>query len=112
MLGLPTQREIAPPLSRISANMSSDVLNKVKSLHWEESHKLAQDPSEAARANAFKARHVSKYIFPRQYGLENVFSVRIAANADGGKYEQFNRQMYDDRETEIVVCRSSIESRF
>ena len=80
----------------------------MKTQHWQESHKLAQDANEVARDNAFKARHVSKYIFPRQYGLGNVFTLKSAnAYPSSGKYDLFNRQKYDDREEEISVSPSA-----
>lgn len=51
------------------------------------------DPKEQAR----KARHLSKYIFPRQYGLSSPFVMTHR------KREVFNLPDYTDRELEIKV---------
>ena len=75
----------------------------MKATFWEESHNLAQDPVKSKRDSEFKARHVSKYVFPRQYKLGNVFA-QADTSAFWGKYDQFNRKKYHDREDEILVC--------
>ncbi|KAG2047676.1 hypothetical protein BDR06DRAFT_896980, partial [Suillus hirtellus] len=49
------------------------------------------------RLQAQKARHLSKYIFPLQYGLSNVFSQPSAAK------ETYKQPNFADREREIQV---------
>lgn len=44
------------------------------------------------------ARHLAKYVFPRQYGLENAFSTPA-----GPSYGSFRISSYMDREQEIKV---------
>ncbi|KAH7918963.1 hypothetical protein BV22DRAFT_1023775, partial [Leucogyrophana mollusca] len=51
------------------------------------------DPGEQLR----NARHVSKYVFPMQYGLSNVFSY-VANRRDAVKQPDFS-----DREREIAL---------
>ncbi|KAG1737329.1 hypothetical protein EDB19DRAFT_1637045, partial [Suillus lakei] len=51
------------------------------------------------RQQAQKARHLSKYIFPLQYGLSNVFSQKSAAK------ETYKQPNFADREREIEVRR-------
>ncbi|KAG2356178.1 hypothetical protein BDR07DRAFT_1301185, partial [Suillus spraguei] len=52
------------------------------------------DPREQAK----KTRHLSKYIFPLQYGLSNVFSQPSAAK------ETYKQPNFADREREIQTC--------
>ena len=100
MLGLPTQREWRSCTSTgHCVHNPADVLNRVKNRHWEESHKLAQDPSELAKDDAFKSRHLCKYVLPKQFGLVNVFTEPSVNKS----YEQFNRHKFADREEEIKV---------
>ncbi|KAG1877989.1 hypothetical protein DFJ58DRAFT_648689 [Suillus subalutaceus] len=49
------------------------------------------DPRDQAR----KARHLSKYIFPLQYGLSNVFTSQLQAK------EHYKQPDFADRENEI-----------
>lgn len=57
------------------------------------------DPAEQAR----KARHLSKYIFPLQHGLANVFSHVASRN------ETYRQPNFIDREHEIKVCKDILE---
>jgi len=57
------------------------------------------DPAEQAR----KARHLSKYIFPLQHGLSNVFSYATSRN------ETYRQPNFTDREHAIKVCKEILE---
>lgn len=58
------------------------------------------DLKPADRGGAFEARHLSKYIFPLQYNLSNVFCTPPSKSRD----EQFSRTHLMIREEEIEVC--------
>lgn len=68
---------------------------------WREQHKIKKTKALEPRDKAYLARHLSKYFFPRQYGLENVFEVPV--DMQNSRYEQFERAKYANREQEIAV---------
>jgi hypothetical protein len=66
-VGLPNKRK-RPSLRRISLNIHVDILNRLVS------ESGMQDRPSQEKQIEEDARLVSKYIFPRQYGLHNVFT--------------------------------------
>ncbi|KAG2124005.1 hypothetical protein DEU56DRAFT_744922, partial [Suillus clintonianus] len=75
-----------------------DVLNRLNPSYYRKTQIQAgayQDPDP--RQQAQKARHLSKYIFPLQYGLSNVFSQQSAAK------ESYKQPNFADREREIEL---------
>ncbi|KAG1798207.1 uncharacterized protein HD556DRAFT_1232582, partial [Suillus plorans] len=75
-----------------------DVLNRLNPSYFRQAQPQAgayQDPDP--RLQAQKARHLSKYIFPLQYGLSNVFSQPSAAK------ETYKQPNFADREREIEL---------
>ncbi|KAG2133254.1 uncharacterized protein EDB93DRAFT_887401 [Suillus bovinus] len=74
------------------------VLNRLNPSYFRQTQLQAgayQDPDP--RQQAQKARHLSKYIFPLQYGLSNVFSQPSAAK------ETYKQPNFADREREIEL---------
>lgn len=69
----------------------------------EEDGSPKDDLRPADRNGALEARHLSKYIFPKQYGLDNVFNV----HPERLREEQFTRFRFVNRENEIKVCPKS-----
>ena len=69
---------------------------------WREANGLKGDEEErrpADRHGAFEGRHLAKYIFPKQYGLNNVF-----ARVDGRMITNgWSGQRFWNREAEIKV---------
>ncbi|RDX57227.1 hypothetical protein OH76DRAFT_1451248 [Lentinus brumalis] len=61
---------------------------------WLSSSQSTDDPD--SRQQMEHARHLAKYVFPRQYGLENAFS-----SSSGPSYGPFRFPAYMDREQEI-----------
>ena len=56
------------------------------------------DKEEKEALELRAARHILKYIFPRQFGLHNVFTCTLSYWENGGHFRD-----YSDRETEIKV---------
>lgn len=74
------------------------VLNRLNPSYFRQTQPQAgayQDPDP--RQQAQKTRHLSKYIFPLQYGLSNVFSQPSAAK------ETYKQPNFADREREIEL---------
>lgn len=86
----------------VSHNALTDILNRLNP-----SFKVKQKPSPHElseldpRQLAEKARHLSKYIFPRQYSLTNVFAMDSDTFASAN-----NTPDIIDREDEIEASRS------
>ena len=83
-------------------DFSLDLLNRIDPAYHQKPkikpHEFVDpDPREQTK----NARHLSKYVFPRQYGLSNPFV------ATSRKKETFNLLDYSDREVEIKVHRFS-----
>lgn len=80
--------------------MPTDVLSKVEP---------EPGPEESEEAVAKKleagARHLSKYIFPRQYDLQNAFT------SEKTKKSPYPFPDWDDREDEILVSDQSSATR-
>ena len=81
-----------------------DVLNRIQPPYLK-SGKAKSNTVDAsdARQKADQARHLSKYIFARQYGLSNPFHSRTS------KSSAFSFGDYMDREPEIKVFERSCQ---
>lgn len=94
VVGLPYHRK-RPFLLTLSPLYSVDVLNRLCPSYFK---KPRLDPATYKepdpRALAKDARHLSKYIFPSQYGLSSVFMHR---------QQTYQQPDYSDREQEIKV---------
>ena len=64
---------------------------------WFPSGTSVVDPDP--RQQAEHARHLAKYVFPRQYGLSHAFAV-----SPGQRYSTFQNPDWMDREREIKVA--------
>ncbi|KAG1744070.1 uncharacterized protein EDB91DRAFT_1050737 [Suillus paluster] len=98
IVGLPHNRKPLQYLGFASIDHCEDVLNTINPSYFRKTQPQPgayQDPDP--RQEAQKARHLSKYIFPLQYGLSNVFSQKSAAKK---MYKQPN---FANRETDIEV---------
>ncbi|KAI0719340.1 hypothetical protein C8T65DRAFT_706384 [Cerioporus squamosus] len=90
VVGLPPQR-IQP-----THHCGTDLLNRIYP-SWQSSSRddgSWSDPDP--RQQMEHARHLAKYVFPRQYGLESAFST-----SSGPSYGSFRFPDYMDREQEI-----------
>lgn len=77
----------------------ADALNSLRPSYFKKPHVSPDkykdpDPRDLAR----HARHLSKYIFPSQYGLSSVFMI------DPNRKEKYQQPDYTDREQEIKVA--------
>jgi hypothetical protein len=106
MAGLSPKRAQDYPFPRLLDNVLLDILNRLNPCF-----KFKQKPTPRAvhgldpRQLAEKARHLSKYIFPRQYHLTNVFTL------DTDKFAPANNiPDIVDREDEIKASRSHIRT--
>ena len=80
-----------------------DVLNRLNPSHQckvEVNSGDYVDPD--AREQATDVRHLSKYIFPRQYNLSNPF------RPSSGRKDAYKFADYSDRESEVKVRRIKI----
>lgn len=78
-----------------------DVLNRMVTKSWREAHGIDDENNRrpADRDGAFEARHLSKYIFPLQYSLNNAFSRSI----NQAPANTWSRMHFWNREGEIKV---------
>ncbi|KAG5221222.1 telomerase reverse transcriptase [Salix suchowensis] len=91
-------RPLSLRLSDHSVRHASDVLNRIDPSYFRKpkaSPETWVDPDP--RTQAEDARYLSKYIFPRQYGLSSPFMIKRQ------QYERYSVPDYADREQEIQV---------
>jgi hypothetical protein len=100
VVGLPYDRTCFHCVRDIEPKFVTDILNRLRPSYHK---KPPVDPTTYKdpdpRALATDARHLSKYIFPSEYGLSSVFL--LAANWKGA----FQQPTYCNREQEIKVNR-------
>ncbi|KAI0300910.1 hypothetical protein BC826DRAFT_905511, partial [Russula brevipes] len=95
-VGLPPKRSCAYMRMSVRSYICTDVLNVLNPSFRQSAKTWRQTRDHHKRMEA--ARHLSKYIFPREYGLATVFTSAAKAH----KYSDFA-----DREDEIKKARPS-----
>lgn len=98
VVGLPYNRECFVSRKPLTSESTVDALNRLRPAYFK---KPRVDPATYKapdpRGLEKDARHLSKYIFPSQYGLSSVFI--LAAD----RKERYQQPDYTDREREIKV---------
>lgn len=89
--------------------MIQDVLNRMRTETWRSNKGLPEkactsqvnncDLRPGDRNEALEARHLSKYVFPLQYGMTSAFSY-----SERLPEQLMQRSSFIDREFEIEVC--------
>lgn len=80
-----------------------DILNVMTTPKWRKLKGLPDPDQSELKDNLLVARHLVKYMFPRQYGLDSVFDVKNISSEGVSRGQFFNRHNFLDRELDLDV---------
>lgn len=106
VVGLPYHRKRFCFRGLVYPQLFVDALNRLRPSYFKKPRAdLAtyKDPDPSGLAK--DTRHLSKYIFPSQYGLSSIFILMT------NRKERYPQTDYSDREREIKVCVSLMSER-